>query len=246
MKLSLSALVGFGALLTLTTAAYSTTVATIDGCYDCLFFDTPALVVNNSTGGNLVNAQMVLNGYQGLNNGLTATVSLGTLGSGATNLIWGFLPGVSSATVPGNLTAYDYDDQYIGTSHIIIDPTCGGGGCVAGGGPQWYAQVGNFSVTFTAVVSGGAFDGQPVFSVFDPSNNATGGFVPFIGLDALGFSEQSCCDIHQGGLTNDLANIDLGVPPVPEPSTWAMMLLGFAGLGFMACRRKSKPALMAA
>jgi PEP-CTERM motif len=33
---------------------------------------------------------------------------------------------------------------------------------------------------------------------------------------------------------------------VPEPSTWAMMLLGFVGLGFMAYRRKSKPALMAA
>ena len=33
---------------------------------------------------------------------------------------------------------------------------------------------------------------------------------------------------------------------VPEPSTWAMILLGFAGIGFMAYRRKSKPALMAA
>jgi hypothetical protein len=33
---------------------------------------------------------------------------------------------------------------------------------------------------------------------------------------------------------------------VPEPSTWAMMILGFAGLGLMAYRRKSKPALMAA
>jgi len=33
---------------------------------------------------------------------------------------------------------------------------------------------------------------------------------------------------------------------VPEPSTWAMMLLGFAGVGFMAYRRKSKPALTAA
>jgi hypothetical protein len=33
---------------------------------------------------------------------------------------------------------------------------------------------------------------------------------------------------------------------VPEPSTWAMLLLGFAGIGFMAYRRKSKPALMAA
>jgi hypothetical protein len=33
---------------------------------------------------------------------------------------------------------------------------------------------------------------------------------------------------------------------VPEPSTWAMLLIGFAGLGFMAYRRKAKPALMAA
>jgi PEP-CTERM motif len=32
---------------------------------------------------------------------------------------------------------------------------------------------------------------------------------------------------------------------VPEPSTWAMMILGFAGIGLMAYRRKSKPALMA-
>jgi PEP-CTERM motif len=33
---------------------------------------------------------------------------------------------------------------------------------------------------------------------------------------------------------------------VPEPSTWAMMILGFIGVGFMAYRRKSKGALMPA
>jgi hypothetical protein len=33
---------------------------------------------------------------------------------------------------------------------------------------------------------------------------------------------------------------------VPEPSTWAMLLLGFAGIGFMAYRRKANSALMAA
>jgi hypothetical protein len=31
------------------------------------------------------------------------------------------------------------------------------------------------------------------------------------------------------------------VSPVPEPSTWAMMLLGFAGIGFMAHRWKARP-----
>ena len=34
-------------------------------------------------------------------------------------------------------------------------------------------------------------------------------------------------------------------PAVPEPSTWAMMILGFAGVGFMAYRRKNKMALNA-
>jgi hypothetical protein len=36
------------------------------------------------------------------------------------------------------------------------------------------------------------------------------------------------------------------VAAVPEPATWAMMILGFAGVGFMAYRRSSKPALMGA
>jgi hypothetical protein len=43
--------------------------------------------------------------------------------------------------------------------------------------------------------------------------------------------------------TLELAPVVAGVP---EPSTWAMMLLGFTGVGFMAYRRKSKSALMAA
>jgi len=37
-----------------------------------------------------------------------------------------------------------------------------------------------------------------------------------------------------------------GVGAVPEPSTWAMLLLGFAGIGFMAYRLKSKPAMLVA
>jgi hypothetical protein len=42
-------------------------------------------------------------------------------------------------------------------------------------------------------------------------------------------------------------NLDVTInSAVPEPSTWAMMILGFAGIGFMAYRRKSKPAVMAA
>jgi hypothetical protein len=47
-------------------------------------------------------------------------------------------------------------------------------------------------------------------------------------------------------LSGDVSFGTVQVTAVPEPSTWAMMILGFAGIGFMAYRRKSKPALMAA
>ena len=39
---------------------------------------------------------------------------------------------------------------------------------------------------------------------------------------------------------------NISIAAVPEPSTWAMMILGFAGIGFLAYRRRSKPALTAA
>jgi hypothetical protein len=44
---------------------------------------------------------------------------------------------------------------------------------------------------------------------------------------------------NSGSTANSQGFIDdLSVSAVPEPSTWAMMILGFCGLGFMAYRRK--------
>lgn len=206
-------------------SANATVVATIGGCYDCGVYDTPSLIFNNSTGGTLTNAQMVLNGYQGDNNGRTATVNLGSLSTGSTNFYWGSLPGVSGSMTPSSLTAYDYDDEFTGTSYQIPTTNCGGT-CVSGGAPVYYALTGNFGVTFTATVSGGAYNGQTVYSVFSPSSNATGGFVGWEGLNPSGYSESSY-DIHSGVITGHLADISLGVPPaVPEPAPIAFLSLG--------------------
>jgi hypothetical protein len=65
---------------------------------------------------------------------------------------------------------------------------------------------------------------------------ACGGTGPGIVLDVAG-------DPFQSETGNQVI---ASVTAVPEPSTWAMMLLGFAGIGFMAYRRKSKAAFMAA
>jgi hypothetical protein len=44
------------------------------------------------------------------------------------------------------------------------------------------------------------------------------------------------------GAHADSLTIDVVAPPAaPEPSTWAMMLVGFAGLGYAALRRRAEP-----
>lgn len=41
-------------------------------------------------------------------------------------------------------------------------------------------------------------------------------------------------------------DVSLTVAAVPEPSTWAMMILGFVGVGYMAYRKKAGVATSAA
>jgi hypothetical protein len=50
--------------------------------------------------------------------------------------------------------------------------------------------------------------------------------------------------LNPGG--NGASDAEVGITistAVPEPSTWAMMILGFAGVGFMAYRRRNHPAV---
>jgi hypothetical protein len=81
----------------------------------------------------------------------------------------------------------------------------------------------------------------PINSIFDGFVNFTGGGLPsgaapgagLAGPNTLFFSLESQLDA---------ASFTVTVGTVPEPSTWAMMLLGFAGLGFLAHRRSKKTA----
>src|SRR6185312_2749598 len=87
---------------------------------------------------------------------------------------------------------------------------------------------GGAAVPFTTT----ALTGPPYWPVWEQESllfTATGG------SESLMFSSTTTADVGLDGV---------GVSAVPEPATWAMMILGFLGVGFMAYRRKQNgPAL---
>jgi hypothetical protein len=83
---------------------------------------------------------------------------------------------------------------------------------------------GSFPTSYETVLFGHDPYGTGIYSALDPSQTS----------------------ISSGGGANGLGLVQLAAA-VPEPSTWAMMILGFFGIGFMAYRRKQNgPALSVA
>ena len=196
-----------------------TLVATISGAYDGCSYDTPCLQFHNTTGFDFTNVQMVLKGYGAgtLNNGKSQTVSVpDMLASSNTNVVW------SASGSAGQFFINDYDDSYGFQAPCPFSGAVNAGLC---------AQVGNFSVTFTAM-----WNGQPIYSVFSPTTNASGAFVGWEGIDPSGWSENPLYDVHAGSLTGVLANIYVGTPPtgVPEPGALGMFGLGALMIGLFA------------
>jgi hypothetical protein len=60
------------------------------------------------------------------------------------------------------------------------------------------------------------------------------------GIGGFSFSGQA-----QGNVSIDNLVAVTTMSAVPEPSTWAMMMLGFAGVGWISWWRKSKAVLLA-
>src|ERR1700733_15307142 len=85
-------------------------ISTINGYYDLDSFDTPSLHISDTTAFDFTNVVLTLTGYQGLNKGVSQSVSLANIAAGSTAiLIWGSIPGTNHLPGPGNLFASDYD-----------------------------------------------------------------------------------------------------------------------------------------
>lgn len=101
---------------------------------------------------------------------------------------------------------------------------------------SWNGANVSFSSPFTIVSQGCGYWGCGTFTPNGTNTGFTGtgetvGVLEFSGLQtSITFTDN--VDENWHGLT-------VGISAVPEPSTWAMLLLGFAGLGWAAYRRAS-------
>jgi PEP-CTERM motif len=68
----------------------------------------------------------------------------------------------------------------------------------------------------------------------------------FFTVFARNIETNAIIDDAEGVFRPSLVTLSIDGPATPEPSTWAMMLAGFAGLGFMGWRAKRKTATLAA
>jgi PEP-CTERM motif len=146
--------------------------------------------------------------------------------------------------------------QLTGTVDVITNGV--GGGEVDGASIRAGSEL--FNIVPGPGITQGPFENTSdyQFNVFNADFNARSLLALVVNTASL-FSAQTVLPLtgfsivaDEGGLcgqAESCRNItgDLTLAgAVPEPSTWAMMILGFIGVGFMAYRRKSKGALMAA
>jgi hypothetical protein len=137
----------------------------------------------------------------------------------------------STVVLPGGFT-HTETDVVTGLS-VTSDHDFTNG--VSSGGFDWTGTISPMGPTFGVITGSGTIDNF--------------GIRPFTLGPSTIFFNGTTFEISWSGtdpVFGTIGGFAFLTAAVPEPSTWAMMLLGFAGLGFMAYRRKAKPILMAA
>jgi hypothetical protein len=121
--------------------------------------------------------------------------------------------------------AYNLVDKNQSTLNFV---SVSGGSFIAGSGP---VAVADSSLSNTAQILSGGTITEGAFAVYETNHQLTLGS---LGSDSDGIAFA----MKINGSINTL-----WAGAVPEPSTWAMMILGFAGVAFMAYRRKNRTVL---
>jgi outer membrane lipase/esterase len=159
----------------------------------------------------------------------------------------------TAAAYAANVGAIVDQLQLAGAQHIVVwdTPNLGLAPAVAAGGPPvaslatFIASSMNFALasrlfgevgvsTFDIFGLGTSFAQNPGAFGFTDATNACGA-IALADCNTYAFWD----GIHPTAAAHlVIADAFLSVASVPEPSTWAMLLIGFAGMGFVAARRR--------
>jgi hypothetical protein len=97
----------------------------------------------------------------------------------------------------------------------------------------------NQTATFTDLGATGAFGDATNKNGYQNSENLEFSFLGGpLGFNANAIDTYDIILTVFSSANTELASVSIDVAAVPEVSTWAMMLLGFCGLGFLAYRRQ--------
>jgi hypothetical protein len=94
-------------------------------------------------------------------------------------------------------------------------------------------QTAGWSVVETTTINGVPLAATGLFTGVSDSASSTN--PAFAGATFTADEHYTIMSVGQGSFNG---GIDIAVAAVPEPATWAMLLLGFAGLGFMFRRHQ--------
>jgi len=213
-----------------------------------VFFATAAIAFNASANASVVlTSSLTADGCDGgCTNGVTpfGTVTISQATQGA-NLVFSVALGApyffNDST---SKDAFAFNPTFAGT---FVTPLQTGFGIDASL-PQTQAPFNDFlkGLTYTGpkTVQSLTFSYDPTAADFllstaaftlSTRKNGDGGTLAFFAADITTQEPGSA-----SATTGDVGALAL-TTAIPEPSTWAMMILGFAGVGFMAYRRRGRP-----
>ena len=167
------------------------------------------------------------------------TITLTDFGSGATAGVTvdiSLITGVNFLNSGGPHTPFVYDLSVHPTSIVFLP-----GSAFSAAGMSSDTPFGSFNHGVDMASRNGAAGSKHGPLDFTINGITTADFIK--GTDGDFFAADLV--VLSTGKSGSVAAGTLVVAGVPEPATWAMMLLGFAGVGFMAYRRKNNLALAA-
>jgi hypothetical protein len=188
-------------------------------------------------GNNVIGATEGYTGAQLYLSGTNVTVTYTFLGFEAGNSNVFFAPvggpgNFSTATsVVGNtITISGLNSGLLSFMYTTTPPNTGGS-VTNGANPDGSANLPNF---FVSLGTGAGFTGDHTLNGSSPLSGSTA---------VIAFDDNGAPDADYDDLVVRITLSGGTLTAVPEASTWAMMILGFLGVGFVAYRRRENSAL---